>query len=57
MAHTRFEDLKQKGLDRLTISERADFERLAALEPERLLAAEASPPGPGVQERDEALPA
>ena len=28
MAHTRFEDLKQKGLDLVTELERAEFERL-----------------------------
>jgi hypothetical protein len=30
MTHTRFEDLKQRRLDRMTDSERAEFERLLA---------------------------
>jgi hypothetical protein len=30
MAHTRFEDLKQKRLERMTESERAEFEQLEA---------------------------
>jgi len=50
MAHTRFEDLKQKRLDRMTASERAEFERLADLESQRLRAVDAPPPGPSDQE-------
>jgi hypothetical protein len=46
MAHTRFEDLKQRRLDRMSASERAEFERLADLESKRLRAAEAPPSGP-----------
>ena len=36
MAHTRFEDLKQRRLGRMTESERDEFEQLCAAESTRL---------------------
>jgi hypothetical protein len=45
MAHNRFEDVTRRRLDRMTASERAEFDRLAALECERLLADEVLSPG------------
>jgi hypothetical protein len=50
MAQSRFEDLKHRRLDRMTASERAEFDRLAALESERLLGDEAPSPDESYQE-------
>lgn len=43
MTRTRFEDLKQRRLDRMTDSERAEFEGLLAEERSLLLAKESAP--------------